>query len=614
MIKYNNNTINDWNFGDDNIIKVYKHGAVCYYKITSGDTPTPVQEPCFAVVDNISQYSYTEFEDVFNKADGKWYKLNNLNQYEQYGVYGSGRTITYYEGKLTIDNGYEYQYSGNSWVNVGEVSGSTATLPNVQFTVNYNAKNYNSSTKTLLKTRGQLADVDAVITAGTPTVNDGYLTIASGTRATISGYQNYFNRDNNNPNLTIISKQNTNGSNCHMFANRDSSYNWMYRCYNNKLTLHGTSEQGSVAVTTQPVIESVRVNSSRLATYNNYTNNTSSTYSSFNYGSTNSGKFALFAGYASSTGEWFVGDFYWVYMSQNTLTDEQVQQVIDYNEGSVTPTEYPMYYDEIQDPPDNVSFSSMTEAESYECPWWGMTAIIDNTDYLFCESNEWLTKYAYQEISGEYLCDSGNKYKKMQEYDRLVDGTMSATTNYVIGDLIESGSPDCVIACSYNFCGVDANGNTVTINNGTTTLTQSNWTSPYPVEGIVGAATTTIGMYCFNYIKGTLTALTIGNTVTTIEHEAFMETSLLTTLTIPSSVTQIDFWAFTRCNGLNEVIFEGTTPPTFTNQHSGVFHDYCPPVIYVPDSAVSAYRAIDGSVWTNQSWSTNIIQPISNRT
>jgi hypothetical protein len=117
-----------------------------------------------------------------------------------------------------------------------------------------------------------------------------------------------------------------------MFANRDSNYNWMYRCYSNKLTLHGSGEQGFVAVTTQPVIESVRVNSSRLATYNNYTNNTSSTYSNFNYGGTNSGKFALFAGYASSSGEWFVGDFYWVYMCQGTLTDEQVQQVIDYNE------------------------------------------------------------------------------------------------------------------------------------------------------------------------------------------------------------------------------------------------------------------------------------------
>jgi hypothetical protein len=117
-----------------------------------------------------------------------------------------------------------------------------------------------------------------------------------------------------------------------MFANRDSNYNWMYRCYSNMLTLHGSGELGSVSVTTQPVIESVRVDSSRLATYNNYTDNTSSTYPWFIYGSTNSGDFALFAGYASTTGEWFVGDFYWVYMCQGTLTDEQVQQVIDYNE------------------------------------------------------------------------------------------------------------------------------------------------------------------------------------------------------------------------------------------------------------------------------------------
>ncbi len=35
MIYYNSNTINDWNFGDDNIIKVYKHGAVVFYKFDS---------------------------------------------------------------------------------------------------------------------------------------------------------------------------------------------------------------------------------------------------------------------------------------------------------------------------------------------------------------------------------------------------------------------------------------------------------------------------------------------------------------------------------------------------------------------------------------------------
>jgi hypothetical protein len=253
----------------------------------------------------------------------------------------------------------------------------------------------------------------------------------------------------------------------------------------------------------------------------------------------------------------------------------------------------------------------MAEAESYECPWYGMSATIGAEDYMFCEGNEWLTKYSYVEVSG-YICDKGDKYKKMQVYDRQADGTFSPSSNYVKGDLIESGSPDC--ACSYNFCGVAANGNDVIINNGTTTLTQSNWTSPYPVEGMVGTATEIIGQYCFQNIKNSITALTILDSVTTIQHEAFMETELLTTLTIPSSVTQIDFWAFTRCNGLNEVIFEGTTPPTFTNQHDGVFHDYCPPVIYVPDSALSAYRAISASVWTNESFDVNTrIKGISER-
>lgn len=614
MIKYNLQNINDWNFGDDNIIKVYYDNAVCYYKVVSSGGTT-AQTPCFAVVDNISQYQETEFEDVFNKADNFWYKLNNLSQYEKYGLYGSSLTITTYEGKLTVDSGNEYIYSGGSWVYVGEVSGGTAQLPDVPFTVNYNAKNYDSTTKTLAKTSGQLADVDAVITAGTPTVHDNYLTIATSTRAPISGYQTYFNRDNNNPNLTIISKQLTDGSsNCHLFANRNNNYNWMYRAYNNRLTLHGTSEQGSVAVTQQPVIESVRVDSNRTATYNNYTDNTSSNYNGFTYGGANSMGAALFAGYYNSGGEWFKGDFYWIYMSQSTLTDEQVQQVIDYNEdnGGGT-TIYPLEYTVKSDPPDNLTFNTMAEALAYECPWVGMTATIDGTAYMFCESNEWLTKYSYVEVTGEYLCDNGNKYKKMQEYDRQADGTFAPTSNYVKGDLIEAESPDCTISCAYNFCGVDANGNEITVANGTATLSQSDFTSPYPINGEVGNATTTIGAYAFRNVKGTLSALTIANTVTTIEHEAFMETSKLTTLTIPSSVTQINYWAFTRCSGLQEVIFEGTTPPTFSSQYSGVFHDYCPPRIYVPDSAVETYRAISGSAWTNQSWSSDIIQPLSNR-
>jgi hypothetical protein len=124
MLKYSGNTINDWNYGTSNLIKVYRNNAIVFYKV-SGESPTPEYKVCFAVVDDISQYSETEFEDVYDKETDKWYKLNNLNQYEEYGVYGSGRAVTTYDGKLTIDDGYEYEWNGSSWVNVGEVSGSS---------------------------------------------------------------------------------------------------------------------------------------------------------------------------------------------------------------------------------------------------------------------------------------------------------------------------------------------------------------------------------------------------------------------------------------------------------------------------------------------------------
>lgn len=442
MIKYNNNTIFDWNYDTSNVIKVYRNNAIVFYKV-SGGSPTPQYKVCFAVVDDITKYQETEFEDVYDKATNKWYKLNNLRQYEEYGIYGSGKDITYYNGKLTIDNGYEYEWNGSEWVNLGEVTGTTATLPDVPFTVNYNAKNYDASTQTFAKTEGQLADTDVTITGETLTAHDGYATVLSGSRGVISGYGDYFNRTNSTPNLTIISKQRTEGNNCHMFANRGTQFNWMYRPYSNKLTLHGNSEQGDIAVTTQPVIESVRIDSNRLATYNNYTDNTSSTKSNFSY-NTNNGSVALFAGYTDSSGEWFVGDFYWIYMSQNTLTDEQVQQVINYNEIGGK-SEYPKYYSEKSDPLNDIAFNTMDEAKTYaynNCVYDGMRAAIDGDRYYFDSSDEngWVKILEYYNVedvtpdgvSGWTISGSSKYNPDSSYYDDFDLETTSTSNSYKI--------------------------------------------------------------------------------------------------------------------------------------------------------------------------------------
>lgn len=443
MIKYNNNTIFDLNFGTSNVIKVYRNNAIVFYKV-SGGSPTPEYKVCFAVVDDITQYQETEFEDVYDKATKKWYKLNNLNQYEEYGAYGNGRSVTTYKGKLTIDEGYEYEWNGSEWVNVGEITGTTATLPDVPFTVNYNAANYDSSTQTFAKTNGQLADTDVTITSGTLTAHDGYVTVASGSRGVISGYGDYFNRTNSTPNLTIISKQRTEGENCHMFANRiSSSFNWMYRPYSNKLTLHGDWEQGDIAVTTQPVIESVRIDSNRLATYNNYTDNASSTKSNFSYSSSINGSVALFAGYTDISGEWFVGDFYWIYMSQTTLTDEQVQQVINYNESGGEKSEYPKYYSEKSEPLDDLTFNTMAESQTYakaNCVYDGMRATIDGDRYYFdsTNANGWVKILEYYKVedvtpdgaSGWTISGSSTYNPDSSYYDDFdIETTSSYATN-----------------------------------------------------------------------------------------------------------------------------------------------------------------------------------------
>ena len=641
MIKYNNSDIIDWNFDDSNIIKVYHNGAVCYYKITSGDTPTPTaQTPCYAVVDDITQYSETEFEDVYDKATEKWYKLNNLSQYEKYGVYGSGRTITTYEGKLTIDeaiipppsrlpDGYtEVEYIRNSnynaYINTGVIPYDNTSN---RFTVTARVKSeyhsdlacatiisceeanspyygfgyrYKCSTQqdvleffgadgTVSKTSAATSDNTVTVTF-TKTANSSKtmgvpLYIFAGwedsTYTTAAKYS-----DSSLYSMTVVK----NGETVRDFvpAKRDSDS--VYGLYDlitdtfytspNGNSFSGGSELPSTTATCEFIYsgeswvnvgevsgssrvpagysEAEYVENQNIACINTefkpnqdtrlvaemQTVSTTSYVNHFgasgwnqpnaiilDYENGYNGTLHLTWGtatgwtvvssvrgdYNKHTYDWNKNEVYRDNTLVKTFTYGNYQAVSNLyifttiNNGSSTPSlsqyyymkgklyscqiydngtlvrdmipctrdsdskagvydivndvfyssansgyelvagptvtggtiVYPMYYETKQDPPDNVTFTSMTEAESYECPWWGMSADIDNTEYMFCEGNEWLTKYTYIEVSDDYLCDNGNKYKKMQEYDRIPNGTTTATTTYVKGDLIESASTDC---------------------------------------------------------------------------------------------------------------------------------------------------------------------------
>ena len=418
-------------------------GVVCYYKIvTSGGTTS--QTPCYAVVDDISQYSDTEFEDVFNNADGKWYKLNNLNEYEEYGLYGNNITSeTTYQGKLSIYDGYEYIYSGSSWTSVGEVSGSTR-LPQGYTEVEY-----------LENIQGRYAMID---TGFKP--NQDTRVVCEMQNVTSQMYSRYIGAGHWN------------------WTNGDIGWQFDYEDnYNGRLHISWGSIKGwkTYSVTGDYLKHKYDWNKNEF--YRDDVLVASVSYTNFQCGS-NLGIFnKISSGDSMQNNEALWGKLYSFQLYDNgTLIRDLVPCKRDYDNmygaydivndqfyysntisgytnntfyefsggSATTQVTYPLYYTEKSDPPSSVSFSSMTEAEEYECPYVGLDADIDGTDYIFDENYNWVTKYGLFEVSG-YVCDSGDKYQKMEEKVRNVDDTWSSQDPpvYEKGALIESASTDC---------------------------------------------------------------------------------------------------------------------------------------------------------------------------
>jgi len=246
-----------------------------------------------------------------------------------YGVYDRVRKHFY------STSSFNYVCGGEK---IGKIYG-TSMLPDVEFEVNYNAKLYNSTTHTIPNHEDAHTQVDMVFQSGYyPTYTEGsdhikwpslYYGPALG-----SSVSPNFNRTSSQPNLTIIAKALTTTSQGQaLFVNRGNTYNWMFRWYASKLTLHGISETGQIAVSnSEPNIAWARVNSSAQVDYGNYTQQTTVQPVVFTYGSQNTDGPAFFRGFSNQNSEIWGGDFYWIYMTRNTLTDEQIQQVIDYNE------------------------------------------------------------------------------------------------------------------------------------------------------------------------------------------------------------------------------------------------------------------------------------------
>ena len=236
-----------------------------------------------------------------------------------------------------------------------------ANLPNKPFVFNYNARDYNPATFTIPKTSGQTMDRDMVWTGTTSVINnitfdEDHITIP------ISGFSlfdfstsgaNPMNNTAAAPAMTIVAKfkYNTSSAGCNFFNNRDASaYNYFARCGisegNGSLSLGtgGGTNAGPTYDTSKPVIASWRVDANRSIDIKNITSGTSTTVGTTTWNDGTSWfTFFIWKKKTSNTinttnyGEWMGGDFYWCYASREVLTDEEIQQVVRYNDSKFGP-------------------------------------------------------------------------------------------------------------------------------------------------------------------------------------------------------------------------------------------------------------------------------------
>ena len=442
MIKYNNNTIFHLNFDTSNVIKVYRNNAIVFYKV-SGVSPTPEYKVCFAVVDNITQYQETEFEDVYDKATKKWYKLNNLNQYEKYGIYGSGRSVTTYKGKLTIDEGYEYEWNGSEWVNLGEVTGSSR-VPSGYVELTYaQTSKINSSSSNPFRVPIDLQETNNYIYEFTP-LNWG----ESYYGHMIGGNDN----STNFPKWGIFKLDNGWGAETKRFISafwnynletRGSSPGGNYRVYNNvkskfTMNLHNyTVGQGADIKVENEGYETVTHTSTTILKSGYSVSSGIYNIDVFSTSDGNSAYIALeqFHNLKVETNE---GVAVYDYIPCKRNSDNKVGLYDVVNNAFYSPsaftltegeeashTEYPKYYSEKSEPLDNLTFNTLDEANTYaynNCVYDGMRATIDGNRYYFDskDKNVWVKATEY------FTVDLNSQWQNSTSYGSL----SSDTANY----------------------------------------------------------------------------------------------------------------------------------------------------------------------------------------
>lgn len=222
-------------------------------------------------------------------------------------------------------------------IDSSEPSTPILSLPDVPFFFNYNAKDYMDGV--IPNAEGGEFGEDLVITP--QSVNSDSIVLGSSSFAKLYNLksENPLNRSGNDP-LTVVLKVKGLSDNrlLHLLSNRYNGHNFMVRVGEyGGVWLHTMNSAKTKVINvpfdfSQPNICAIRCLNDGYGYAENYTTSEVGPMRETKWGDSARG-FTVFGGGDSGLPESFQnGEFYWMYITTEQLTDEQIQQVINFNE------------------------------------------------------------------------------------------------------------------------------------------------------------------------------------------------------------------------------------------------------------------------------------------
>ena len=578
------------------------------------------QHAAFAVTNDITQYTSTEFVDVFDRATGKWYKLNDQNQFEPYGVYGTSPDDTKYVGKLIVYNGNEYEWTGSDWRYLGQVENQqvTYTYPEYIERPSANGSGVDLGEKfkenTVIKIKhSSTANGDSIIVDDKSSDQNDWRVFGAGT----SLYYDFA--------AGRIYKSSQSSQFTPNIAEWEIGNYYVKNLKTGSTLVSGTKKTGF----TRPCNLWLYCNPNISTSANDY------------------GKVwyvqiyqdgVLVKDFVPWTEDGANGLFDFVSMTFTPCTGDMsvsttmVQRTV----GTVV---YPKEYAAIvipTPPPVSVTFNTMQDALGYTYVYYGLRATIDGSQYVYNSNNAWEEIHMLTgtkvgsgamplRVNGTTYDVTvlgpavGANYNWMISLDKSVTITKitKGSTNYT--DLVNIDFSDSSMFSQWtSVAGFAFDGcSNLTLSELPSSITSIGDSAFYKCSSLVSinldnVTETGVGSFAFctsltniytpsmitvsrtSFYKCTkLTSVSIPN-VTSIGEQAFYGTKL-TMIELPSGVTSIGKQAFQSCTSLATVTCRATTPPTLgTEVFSSTSANL---VIYVPAESVEAYK-------TATNWST----------